>query len=586
MRTEYKDVPHRRAGRFEGQALEHLSERDSHKIKKRNLGVDNDRAREWRRDTVSGGPTLFKTEFIGNEFGDSEPTRVHKYSYAEVAAGAGGGSRGAEMASFKVVWATESCRHASQTYRANFPNAELHEMEIPKFTGDKTQLVVDLLHIRSAALSVAGDDPKCAQQICTDLLNKTLARFILLDLPASRMSEGNTPFLNAIKLSFTEAGYSINSKIVKMVEYGLPQIRNRFILIGAAPGETLPSWPTATHSPDPTEDQQPFRTEEEVISGLTPELHSLHDPDDMKVMDHVVRDARKPMDTAINGNGSTYHHPDGERDHTPRELASLQGFPTYHQFEGSYIKKQIGNAFPPSVAMAFYQHIRQHMEEFDGVQPGLTESGEPAGDPVTSGLEITTESTIESTVHDDQPNGPLDVVMPVASQDSRSSGDSVRSPFRQQRGAAFSTPTLLMSPASPSPRLTMSPKVESDGRPRSSLSRTPSSAWALPTPSTDGRFVSHKQTADPRLKRGRDQFEEPESDGDDDDSTQALETPSKRPRISGAVHESESASSRTCSTTSDGAAGQAEDVPIPDEADELRGSGPDDEWFSNQARDL
>lgn len=577
LRAEYKDASQRRTGRFQGLTLEHFSERDGHKIKKRNLGVDEQRARDWRGETIRGGSEFFEPDSINDETQDSSFMKSQKYAFAEVSAGAGGASRGAEMAGFKVVLATESCPHACKSYRANFPNTKLCEVKPTEFAAESIQRDIDVLHISSSALNEAGNDPEAAKKICTDLL-KFHPRLTIMDQPVVILSERRAPVLNAIIRSFTDAGYSVQGKIVHMVEYGLPQLRKRFIMIGSGPGEAPVSWPMATHSSNPTGDQRPLMTEEDAISRLTLELHSLHDPESLRVrvMDWKVRDADKPMDTPISGSGSVYRHPDGERDFTLRELATIQGFPTYHQFEGAYIKKQIGNAFPPSVAMAFYQCLRQHLEEIDAAQPA-----EPTEEPVTPLPEVKNDTTAESVMNDDLSNGPLDEVMPGVTLDDHSAEEPVRPSSRQRTRAAIMPP---------SPRRSMSPEAQPSSRTSSPAPHTPMPAQQLPTPSTSGRFVNGQHEASLPLKRDREMFEEPESDGDEDDiGILALQTPSKRPRISipgDGAYDWSSASSRTVSKSPEDTAGMVEDIPMPENADEPVGSGPDDEMIANLARGL
>lgn len=604
MRTEYKDISERRSGHTQGLlSLEHFSERDDHKIKKRNLGVDKERARASRGEKIPGGSTFREPEFNDTEATDSKPVRIQQYSFAEICAGAGGASRGAERAGFKVVLAIESCPHACSSFRANFPNTELYEMKVTDLDAKTIQTAVDLLHISPSALDGVVDDPEAAKKRCTKLL-EFVPRLVLMEQPAAIMSERRRPFLHAIIRSFTEAGYSVQYKMVQMVDYGLPQIRKRFILIAAGPGEKLPSWPTPTHSSNPTGDQQPLFTERDAIGGLTSDLHSLHDPEILPMMDCETRDADKPMDKTINGSGSVYHHPDGERDFTQRELACIQGFPTSHQFEGSYVKKQIGNAFPPSVAMEFYQHLRQHMEEVDGVQPGLPETAEPAGGSTAYLPEVSNDSTVESALDDESTNGPLDADMADAppnapadaTPDANATADlgkseqPVRSPTPQRMVPSVSHLSLPMSPTSPTPGLTMSPEAQPDGKPRSPASHTPSPVQQLPTPLTDGRFAPVNHTVDLLLKRGRAVFEEPESDDDDDDGGPGtLQTPSKRPRLliaGDGTDDRKSEGSRTASRSPDDENDVVEDVPMSENAGETRGNSPDDEMVDNLAREL
>lgn len=586
MRVEYKDASQRRAGRFQGHILEHFSERDSHKIKKRNLGVDKERSREWRGETVPGGSAFSEPDSVKDENQDGGPARSQMYAFAEVSAGPGGASRGAAMAGLKVVLATESCHHACSSYRANFPGTELCQVTTTEFAADETQRPVDLLHISSSALTEVGYKPEAdnkpeaakkleaVRTICTDLLKKTHSRFVLMVQPATITSEGMKPFLNAVIKSFTDLGYSFQWKIVNLVEYGLPQMRKRFIMIASAPGEKLPSWPAATHSSDPTGDQQPFATEEDAIGGLTPELHSLHDPEALPVMDCAVRDASKPMDAAINASGSTNHHADGERDFTLRELASLQGFPTYHHFEGAYIKKQIGNSFPPLVAMAFYQHLRQHMEEVDGVQAGLVQPEELAGDHNVSSLEAHDDIMLEEAP---------DYKSPSRLLDAASIGKPIRPLVLQHKRAAILPSPPPMSPSSSSTGPTVSSEASQNLEPTSPASHTPSPTQQLPTPSTNGRFKMGEQKTTPGRKRGRSLFEEPESDGDDDDDggPSTLQTPSKRPRVTLGREET-----RTVSRSSSDTTGTVENVTMSEDADELGSDSADDEEIATLAVEI
>lgn len=561
MRAEYKTPAERRAGRPQGQVLEHLSERDSHLIKRRNLGVDKQRSREWRGETILGGTSIIKYE---DE--DLEPMQIQKYSFADISAGAGGASRGAEMAGFDVDLATEACIHAYNSYKTNFPTARIFRVDTAKLTANADQCAVDVLHISSSALSDVDNDEKAAKDRCTDILKMFHSRVIIVEQSSVKASDNNAPFLNAILSSFTDAGYSIQWKIVNMVEYGLPQMRKRIIMIAAGPGETLPSWPAATHSSSPTGDQEPFVTEEQAISGLTSQLHSLHDPESLHVINRRARDADKPIECVIGSNGTVHPHPGGKRKFTLRELASLQGFPTYHEFKGSYIKKQIANAFPPSVAMVFYQHIRQHLEEVDGARSGPLDRFGIYG---ASGA-----SYLPETGSSNEAGRPLSHAAFTAGHefdeafpDSMETIQSIEHPVRsasRQRIDATAMPC--------SPRLTVSPETRQSVKPRSPVSHTPSPVQQLPTPSTGGLFVAGQRAAALRRKRDRAVFEEElESDSDDDnDGPLTLETPSKRPRTS-----TGSVSSHTAPGSSDDENDPLEDASMPEDASELEDGGLD-----------
>lgn len=129
-----------------------------------------------------------------------------------------------------------------------------------------------------------------------------------------------------------------------------------------SPGETLPQMPEFTHS-DGYDGLRPFVTVNEVLGKAKDYLRQTgqHDP----VMDSVLNcdppkppyDGGKFLRRAITTHGGQNYHPNGFRDFTLREYALLQGFPPHHVFKGLGIKKQIGNAVPPSFAKALFRSI-------------------------------------------------------------------------------------------------------------------------------------------------------------------------------------------------------------------------------------
>lgn len=71
----------------------------------------------------------------------------------------------------------------------------------------------------------------------------------------------------------------------------------------------------------------------------------------------------------ITTHGGQNYHPSGKRPFTDREFAALQGFPHCHMFSSVNVKKQIGNAVPPTVAKVLFEAIKKALEKADGVEP-------------------------------------------------------------------------------------------------------------------------------------------------------------------------------------------------------------------------
>lgn len=69
----------------------------------------------------------------------------------------------------------------------------------------------------------------------------------------------------------------------------------------------------------------------------------------------------------ITTHGGGMIHPSGERDLTDREFACLQGFPLEHRFGKVSVKKQIGNAVPPTMARVILDEVRRALMKADGL---------------------------------------------------------------------------------------------------------------------------------------------------------------------------------------------------------------------------
>ncbi|ROW10471.1 hypothetical protein VMCG_02026 [Cytospora schulzeri] len=549
MRVDYRDHYHRTAGRWNGGIILHMTENDPG-IKRRNLGLDKERSQVWRGDTSPGGaifsmPDAVKIE--GRGLHDAQP--VQTYSFADILCGSGGISRGAELAGLEVVAAVDPWSVACDSFTANFPNTRLYEMDVPDFVETIDHPHVDILHISPTLQLREKDDETNAAAIntITKLIDKLRPRFLTLDQSPRLGSDANTALFGSLVQACTSHGYSVQWKIINLVDYGLPQLtRKRIFIIGAAPGEKLPPWPTRTHSSEPEGDQQPYMTVKDAISTLDSRIHTLHDPTNCRALNRAPRplDADEPINGTIPAVGTPFVHPSGRREFTLRELASLHGFPVYHHFEGAYIKKQIGSAFPPSVAKVFFQHIQQWMKEVDGVIPQSSSilKSENKNDIAGRGGKENQANKRPVGTEDDAKAG-------VVSQDTESIAKhgSLNGFASPQLSPASTTPTLgSPRPRSTSPTIPMRPAMSQTPDPPQTPSASSQSEHHLDglvpgiTPSVASCTGSAASSPGPSRyygdgisprKRGRSSYELDEDDTNEP-TTEMLETPSKRARYS------------------------------------------------------
>ncbi|KAF9771594.1 hypothetical protein IL306_010743 [Fusarium sp. DS 682] len=219
--------------------------------------------------------------------------------------------------------------------------------------------------------SVHDDDNIFALYGCNELLNKLRPRIITVEQTFGLTHDRHEEYFNGFLGDFTQHGYSIRWRVIKLCTWGAAQDRKRLIIIAAAPGERLPTFPRATHSQEGGDGLLPYNSIGKALRGIRPG-DDLHDLDIVQYFDppRAPYDPERLAGTVTTGGGDFYY-PDGSRKLTLREFASLQGFPKSHQFLGTItsIKRQIGNAFPPNTVRVLYKHLEQWLLNEDNMRP-------------------------------------------------------------------------------------------------------------------------------------------------------------------------------------------------------------------------
>lgn len=354
-------------------------------------------------------------------------------------AGGGGLSLGLEDAGFRVALAVDHDKWAVETHAANFQGLSVQvDLSDPVV---ETR-IVELLSQQEIALVAGGppcqpfsragrsairylvglgkrpayDDRRDLWQVWLRIVLAVRPRAVLLENVPDMALGDDLGVVRKIVEALQEGGYETHLDIVEAPEYGIPQHRQRLILV-ALRGECAPfTWP------DPAErvsiwdaigdlpalgegvgaETLPYRKrsrtpfQERARRELSPDqLRVVYDhvtravrdddreafrlmgpntrysdlPDHLKRYrddtfdDKYKRHGRDELARSITAHiakdGYWYIHPTEERTLSVREAARLQTFPDRYRFAGTrtHAYKQIGNAVPPLLAERIGRHI-------------------------------------------------------------------------------------------------------------------------------------------------------------------------------------------------------------------------------------
>jgi DNA (cytosine-5)-methyltransferase 1 len=323
---------------------------------------------------------------------------VPELTCLEICAGAGGQSLGLEQAGFSHLAAVEIDPDACATLRLNRPGWDVQELDVHHFKGIDYR-GVDLLAggVPCPPFSIAGrqlgaDDERDLFPQALRLVEECEPTAVMLEnvrgLAAARFARYRQQVLGRLH----DLGYQTEWQVLNASEFGVPQLRPRFILVALRPEAYRHfSWPTPVGTP-PTVGQ----TLRDLMaaggwpgadawarraSGIGPTLvggSRKHGGPDLG----PTRAREAWLKLHVDGKGLADAPPPASCpvSHLPRltllMAAALQGFPWDWRFSGRKTAgyRQIGNAFPPPVARAVGASIRAAIEAARAARPRLREA--------------------------------------------------------------------------------------------------------------------------------------------------------------------------------------------------------------------
>lgn len=307
---------------------------------------------------------------------------------------------GLQEAGFSVVGAVDVSDLAIEGYRANHPETHVWHQNIRSLSPAK---MMEVLGLAPGELDLLAGCPPC-QGFSTmrtlrrgtsvaDKRNSLVAqfgRFAAALMPRALLMENvpglkDEPGLHRLVKRLEKLGYNVVTGVRDAADYGVPQRRKRFVLIGmrdGAPGafaeprstrqtvrDALEDLPPPSESDDPLHNhgEQRSRRIRNLIAAIPHDGGGQRDlPRRRQLACHkrsngffdvygrMAWDRPSPTITSgcINPSKGRFLHPDQDRAITLREAALLQSFPPNYEIPlraGKYKAADlIGNAIPPA----------------------------------------------------------------------------------------------------------------------------------------------------------------------------------------------------------------------------------------------
>lgn len=324
-----------------------------------------------------------------------------QYTAIDLFSGAGGLHIGFENEGFKIELCIDNNALVEKTHKRNFPNIPMISRDInliptSEIRGYLQDGKVDVIiggppcqgfstigkRVSSNPETRARKDPRNELVITYARIIKELRpKYIVMENVKGILTLDHGSYLQNVLSILKEAGYNAQYKLINMADYGVPEIRERVIIIGNRIGLPV-EFPKPDHSDVPDDGLLPWENCWEAIKDLenmpdTPAFNHValkHTekniaryklipeggrlPED-KLSPDLYRknfgntfkrlDRNRPALTMVPGNDAFPIHPTLNRTLTVREAARIQTFPDTMIFEGNRRQQghQVGNAVPP-----------------------------------------------------------------------------------------------------------------------------------------------------------------------------------------------------------------------------------------------
>jgi DNA (cytosine-5)-methyltransferase 1 len=326
-------------------------------------------------------------------------------------AGCGGFSTGFIQAGFEITHAIEFDKTIASTYAKNHPSTMLIVDDIKNvdkndiFQKEMADIIIGGPPCQGFSMAGARirkgfveDTRNYLFKHYFNIVSTVMPKVFIMENVKSIQTMQNGNIFKEIITSFENIGYDVQYKVFKASDYGVPQARERMIIVGCIHSwnfdetvkkvksriEIAPNtvWETIGDlEKEPTDGTSNIKNHTATkhnnvavnrmnkirngqnFTSLNEPIKSVHSGSYGRLeKDKVAPTITTRFDTP---SGGKFTHPTLNRTLTPREAARLQSFPDEFEFLGTKtsICKQIGNAVPPKIAYFLAELVKELINE-------------------------------------------------------------------------------------------------------------------------------------------------------------------------------------------------------------------------------
>ena len=295
----------------------------------------------------------------------SENACAFQFTAVDLFSGIGGFHIAALRQGIKTIFACDSDKPAAKCYTDNLelvPYGDIHECELKIPPHD-----ILMAGLPCQPFSIIGkrdgfhDQRGMLVHKVAEIAGRLMPKAVVIENVKQLSTHNDGQTLAAVTALFEKHGYTVACKVLNALHFGLPQNRERTIIVCLRPEYGPLEWPCPNPLYPPL--SEILETDVDARYVASPRIRANRKAKHtsqiappaiwhQNITDTVTS---KPFSPTLRANASyNYLLVDGKRRLTEREMLRLQGFPDWFQPSRTYTqaRKQAGNAMPVPMADA------------------------------------------------------------------------------------------------------------------------------------------------------------------------------------------------------------------------------------------